>query len=45
MFGLGIEYIILEDGEKLESKIKDSVRAANAQRAPFALLFAGEFSV
>ncbi len=43
--GLGIEYIILEDGEKLESKIKDSVRAANAQRAPFALLFAGEFSV
>ena len=43
--GLGIEYMILEDGENLESKFKDSVRAANAQRAPFALLFAGEFSV
>jgi hypothetical protein len=42
---LGIEYQILEDGEKLESKIGDAVRAANAQRAPYALLFAGEFSV
>jgi sulfopyruvate decarboxylase subunit alpha len=42
--GLGIEYMILEDGEKLEEKIKDAVRAANALRAPFALLFAGEFS-
>jgi hypothetical protein len=36
--------MLLEDGEKLESKIKDAVRAANSQRAPFALLFAGEFS-
>src|SRR5581483_5426751 len=43
--GLGIEHRILEDGEKLESKIADAVRAANAQRAPYALLFAGEFSV
>ena len=43
--GLGIEYMILEDGEKLEEKIKDAVRAANALRGPFALLFAGEFSV
>ncbi|MBI2367575.1 MAG: hypothetical protein HYV01_21595 [Deltaproteobacteria bacterium] len=43
--GLGIEYMILEDGEKLEEKIQDAVRAANALRAPFALLFAGEFSV
>jgi len=42
---LGIEYMILEDGEKLEEKIKDAVRAANALRAPFALLFTGEFSV
>jgi sulfopyruvate decarboxylase TPP-binding subunit len=41
---LEIEYRILEDGEKLESKIRDAVRAANAQRAPYALLFAGEFS-
>ena len=43
--GLGIEYMILEDGDKLEDKIKDAVRAANALRGPFALLFAGEFSV
>jgi phosphonopyruvate decarboxylase len=41
---LEIEYRIIEDGEKLESKIRDGVRAANAQRAPYALLFAGEFS-
>ena len=41
---LEIEYRILEDGEKLEGKIRDAVRAANAQRAPYALLFAGEFS-
>ena len=43
--GLGIEYMVLESGEKLEIKIKDAVRAMNALRAPFALLFAGEFSV
>lgn len=43
--GLGIEYMLLNDGDKLAIKIGDAVRAANAQRAPFALLFAGEFSV
>jgi sulfopyruvate decarboxylase TPP-binding subunit len=42
--GLGIEHKVLEDGEKLEIKISDAVRAANALRAPYALLFAGEFS-
>ena len=42
--GLGIEHQVLEDGEKLEIKIYDAVRAANALRAPYALLFAGEFS-
>ncbi len=42
--GLGIDYMILEDGEKLEVKINDALRAANALRGPFALLFAGEFS-
>ena len=36
---------VLEDGEKLEAKISDAVRAANARRAPFALRFSGEFSV
>ena len=35
----------LNDGERLETNIGDAVRAANAQRAPYALLFAGEFSV
>jgi sulfopyruvate decarboxylase TPP-binding subunit len=43
--GLGIEYMTLEEGASLETKIKDAVRAANALRGPFALLFAGEFSV
>jgi sulfopyruvate decarboxylase TPP-binding subunit len=43
--GLGIEYMVLEDGDRLEQKVKDAARAANALRSPFALLFAGEFSV
>src|SRR5215470_8836426 len=42
--GLGVEHMLLNNGDKLEVKVKDAVRAANAQRAPFALLFAGEFS-
>ena len=43
--GLGLEYVVLEDGEKLETKIKDAVRAMNSLRTPVALLFAGEFSL
>lgn len=43
--GLGIEHMILENGDNLETKISDAVRAMNALRSPFALLFAGEFSV
>ena len=43
--GLGIEHLLLEDGDRLESKIKDAVRGMNALRAPMALLFAGEFSL
>ena len=42
--GLGVDHTLLEDGDKLEVKIKDAVRAANSLRAPYALLFAGEFS-
>jgi sulfopyruvate decarboxylase TPP-binding subunit len=42
--GLGIEYLLLEDGERLEVKIHDAVRGMNALRSPMALLFAGEFS-
>jgi sulfopyruvate decarboxylase TPP-binding subunit len=44
LHGLGIEHSVLEDGKKLETKVKDAMRAANALRSPFALLFAGEFS-
>jgi sulfopyruvate decarboxylase TPP-binding subunit len=40
-----IGHLLLEDGAHLEVKIKDALRAANASREPFALLFAGEFSV
>jgi sulfopyruvate decarboxylase TPP-binding subunit len=43
--GLGIDYMVVEDGEKLEVKINDAVRTANALRGPFALLFAGDFSI
>jgi sulfopyruvate decarboxylase TPP-binding subunit len=43
--GLGIEHMLLEDGDRLEIKIKDAVRGMNALRAPFALPFAGEFSL
>ena len=42
---LGIEYLVLEDGDRLEIKIKDAVRAANSLRSPVALLFGGEFSL
>jgi hypothetical protein len=42
---LGIEYLVLEDSERLEIKVQDAVRAMNALRAPFALLFAGDFSI
>ena len=43
--GLGIEYVVIEDAEKLETRINDAVRAMNALRSPMALLFAGEFSL
>jgi len=43
--GLGIEHMLLENGDRLQTKIKDAVRGMNALRAPMALLFAGEFSL
>ncbi len=43
--GMGIEHMLLEDGLNLEGKIADAVRGAHALREPFALLFAGEFSI
>jgi sulfopyruvate decarboxylase TPP-binding subunit len=42
---LGIEYIVLEDGERLEIKIKDALRTANSLRSPVALLCGGEFTI
>src|SRR5919108_541188 len=43
--GLGIEHLVLEDGERLEIKIKDALRTANSLRSPVALLFGGEFTL
>jgi sulfopyruvate decarboxylase TPP-binding subunit len=43
--GMGIDYMVIETGDKLEIKIADAVRGMNALRAPMALLFAGEFSL
>lgn len=43
--GMGIDHQVVEDGANLEGRIKDAVRAANSLRAPYALLFAGEFSL
>src|ERR1051325_3055760 len=43
--GIGLDYMLIEDGSRLEIKIKDAVRAANSLRSPMALLFAGAFSV
>jgi sulfopyruvate decarboxylase TPP-binding subunit len=42
---LGIEHMLLEDGERLDIKIQDAVRAANSLRCPMALLFGGEFTI
>jgi sulfopyruvate decarboxylase TPP-binding subunit len=42
--GMGIDHMVLNDGDKLEVRVKDAVRAANSLRSPYALLFAGEFS-
>jgi sulfopyruvate decarboxylase TPP-binding subunit len=42
--GMGIDHMVLNEGDKLEVKVKDAVRAANSLRSPYALLFAGEFS-
>lgn len=43
--GLGIDYVVIEKGEGLQTKVKDAVRAMNALRSPVALLFAGEYTV
>ncbi len=43
--GMGIDYMSIDDTLNLEGRVRDAVRGANALRGPFALLFAGEFSV
>jgi sulfopyruvate decarboxylase subunit alpha len=42
---VGIDHLVLEDGERLETKIIDAMRAANSLRSPVALLFGGEFTL
>jgi len=41
---LGIQYVIIDSGERLEQRIKDAVRMMNALKLPVALLFTGEFT-
>jgi sulfopyruvate decarboxylase TPP-binding subunit len=42
---MGIQYEILRDGDKLETKFADAVRMMNAVKKPVALLFTGEFTI
>jgi len=42
---MGIQYEILRDGDKLETKVADAVRMMNALKKPVALLFTGEFTI
>jgi sulfopyruvate decarboxylase TPP-binding subunit len=41
----GIQYQVIQDGENLETKIKDAVRMMHSLKLPVALLFTGEFTV
>jgi sulfopyruvate decarboxylase subunit alpha len=43
--GLHIDYTLLENGDRLEYKIKNAYRTAIAQRAPVALIFSGDFTI
>jgi deoxyxylulose-5-phosphate synthase len=42
---MGIQYTVIEDGVRLEEKIKDAVRMMHALKSPVALLFTGEFTI
>jgi sulfopyruvate decarboxylase TPP-binding subunit len=42
--GLDIGHTTITEGHELEIKIADGVRTSRARRAPYALLFSGEFS-
>ena len=41
---LGIQYLIVDSANQLESRIKDAVRMMHALKLPVALLFTGEFT-
>ena len=41
---LGIQYSVVESGERLEAQIQDAVRMMHALKQPVALLFTGEFT-
>jgi sulfopyruvate decarboxylase subunit alpha len=41
---LGIQYLIVDSANQLETRIKDAVRMMNALKLPVALLFTGEFT-
>ena len=41
---LGIQYLIVETADRVESQIKDAVRMMHALKLPVALLFTGEFT-
>ena len=41
---LGIQYSIIESGERFEAQIQDAVRMMHALKQPVALLFTGEFT-
>jgi sulfopyruvate decarboxylase TPP-binding subunit len=41
---LGIQYITIESGDRVEQRINDAVRMMNALKLPVALLFTGEFT-
>jgi sulfopyruvate decarboxylase TPP-binding subunit len=41
---LGIQYSIIESGERLEAQIQAAVRMMHALKQPVALLFTGEFT-
>lgn len=41
---LGLQYRVLEDGERLATRIEDMARAAGSAKQPACLLFTGEFT-
>jgi sulfopyruvate decarboxylase TPP-binding subunit len=41
---LGIEYLIVDSADRLETQIKDAVRMMHALKLPVAVLFTGAFT-